>query len=185
MSREQRICVFIDGANTYTACSRLDLELDYDKVLTYWQERGHLVHAFYYTAIKDNESGSRNPVKDLATRLAYNGYRVVTKGAKSFRESDGSTTIKGNMDIELAIAMLKMSTGRKMDCAVLFSGDGDFRRLVEAVQDEGVHVVVISSTKTKPVTCSDELRKQADGFLDIADLPDIHRSRAGGGGGNG
>ena len=57
-----------------------------------------------------------------------------------------------------------------LDHAVLFSGDGDFRRLVEAVQRKGVRVTVVSTVKSQPPMAADELRRQADAFVDLADL---------------
>jgi hypothetical protein len=53
---------------------------------------------------------------------------------------------------------------------VLFSGDGDFRSLVEAVQRRGVRVIVVSTISTQPPMVADELRRQADEFIDIVAL---------------
>ena len=79
------------------------------------------------------------------------------------------------MDIELAIDMMEMSDN--LDHIMLFSGDGDFRRLVEAVQRKGVRVTVVSSVKTTPPMVADELRRQADHFLDLDELaPMIQRA---------
>jgi uncharacterized LabA/DUF88 family protein len=72
------------------------------------------------------------------------------------------------MDIELAIDMLELAD--KMDHAVLFSGDSDFRRLIEAVQRRGVRVSVVSSIRTTPPMVADELRRQADQFLELAEI---------------
>ena len=53
---------------------------------------------------------------------------------------------------------------------MLFSGDSDFRRLVEAVQRKGVRVSVVSSIRTSPPMVADELRRQADHFLELAEI---------------
>jgi uncharacterized LabA/DUF88 family protein len=53
---------------------------------------------------------------------------------------------------------------------VLFSGDGDFRALVEALQRSGVRVTVISTIAVQPPMIADELRRQADVFTDLKDL---------------
>jgi uncharacterized LabA/DUF88 family protein len=55
---------------------------------------------------------------------------------------------------------------------VLFSGDGDFRSLVEAVQAHGRRFTVISTLTTRPPMVADDLRRQADQFVDLADLRD-------------
>jgi uncharacterized LabA/DUF88 family protein len=79
------------------------------------------------------------------------------------------------MDVELAVDVMEM--GGHVDHIVLFSGDGDFRRLVEAVQKKGVRVTVVSSIKTQPPMVADELRRQADIFVDLGDLaPHIARA---------
>lgn len=167
-----KTAIFVDGANTYSAALRLDTEIDYMKVLEKWNTPPHdLLRAFYYTAIRETYDKGPNPVRNLGTFLSFNGYRVVTKMGKQF----GDGTFKGNMDIEIAVGMLR--TSRHIDHAVLFSGDGDFRSLVEAVQDDGVRVTVISTIKSSPPTCAEELRKQADSYLDLTDLPDICRPR--------
>jgi len=93
---------------------------------------------------------------------------MVTKPAKEFTDASGRRKIKGNMDIELAIDVLEMAD--HLDNIVLFSGDGDFRRLVEAVQRKGVRVTVVSTVKSAPPMVADELRRQADDFIDLSSL---------------
>jgi len=169
---EDRLAVFIDGANLYAASRGIGFDIDYRAMLAYFRARGHLMRAIYYTALVDSEEYS--PIRPLVDFLAYNGYTMVTKPLKEFTDAAGRRRIKGNMDVELAIDMLEMAP--HMDHAVLFSGDGDFRRLVEAVQRKGVRVTVISTIKTQPSMIADELRRQADQFYDLADLaPEIAR----------
>ena len=133
-----------------------------------FQSRGNLLRAFYYTAlIEDQEYSSIRPLLDW---LDYNGYTVVTKPAKEFTDSTGRRKIKGNMDIELAVDAMEMAD--HIDHLVLFSGDGDFRPLVEAVQRKGMRVTVVSTISTQPPMIADELRRQADQFLDLAELQD-------------
>ena len=126
----------------------------------------HVIRAYYYSAVLETEEYS--PLKPLTDWLAYNGYTLVTKPAKEFTDSTGRRRVKGNMDIELAIDMLELAD--KIDHAVLFSGDSDFRRLVEAVQRRGVRVSVVSSIRTTPPMVADELRRQADQFLELAEI---------------
>lgn len=166
MSVQQRSALFIDGANLYAATKALGFDIDYKRLLKEFQSRDNMIRAFYYTAmIEDQEYSSIRPLIDW---LDYNGYRVVTKPAKEFTDSTGRRKIKGNMDIELAIDALELAP--HIDHMVLFSGDGDFRSLVEAMQRRGVKVTVVSTIQTQPAMVSDELRRQADEFLDLVQL---------------
>lgn len=166
MTGTQRSALFIDGANLYATTKALGFDIDYKRLLKEFQSRDHLLRAFYYTAmVEDQEYSSIRPLIDW---LDYNGYRVVTKPAREFTDSMGRRRFKGNMDIELAIDALELSP--HIDHMVLFSGDGDFRSLVEAMQRRGVRVTVVSTIQTQPAMISDELRRQADEFLDLAAL---------------
>ena len=162
----EKIALFIDGANLYAASKSLGFDIDYRKLLASFQKRGYLLRAYYYTAlIEDQEYSSNRPLIDW---LDYNGYKVVTKPAKEFTDSMGRRKIKGNMDIELAIdAMEQCHTA---DHLVIFSGDGDFTTLVEALQRRGRKVSVVSTMATQPPMIADDLRRQADHFIDLVSL---------------
>lgn len=166
MAEVERIALFIDGANLYATAKSLGFDIDYKKLLKEFHSRGRLVRAFYYTAlVEDQEYSSIRPLIDW---LDYNGYAIVSKPAKEFVDSLGRRKIKGNMDIELAVDAMEMAD--HVDHIVLFSGDGDFRSLVEAVQRKGVRVSVISTITTQPPMVADELRRQADEFVDLVHL---------------
>src|SRR5918912_3942383 len=170
---EERIAIFIDGANLYSAARGLAFDIDYRRLLDLFRSKGRLIRAFYYTALVEDQEYS--PIRPLIDWLDYNGYTMVTKPTKEFTDSLGRRKIKGNMDIELAIDVLEMA--EHLDHVILFSGDGDFRRLVEAVQRKGLRVSVVSTIKSSPPMVADELRRQADDFVDLADLaPSIMRS---------
>jgi uncharacterized LabA/DUF88 family protein len=162
----ERVALFIDGANLYSASRNLGFDVDYRNLLEFFRKKCHVIRAYYYSAVLETDEYS--PLKPLTDWLAYNGYTLVTKPAKEFTDAAGRRRIKGNMDIELAIDMLELA--RKIDHAVLFSGDPDFRRLVEAVQRKGVRVSVVSSIRTSPPMVADELRRQADQFLELAEI---------------
>jgi uncharacterized LabA/DUF88 family protein len=160
------IAVFIDGANLYATAKTLGFDIDYKRLLREFQSRGTLLRAFYYTAItEDQEFISIRPLVDW---LDYNGYTVVTKATKEFTDANGRRKLKGNMDIELAVDAMELA--QYVDQIVLFSGDGAFRSLVEAVQRRGVRVTVISTISSQPPMIADELRRQADVFTDLAEL---------------
>jgi uncharacterized LabA/DUF88 family protein len=159
---KEKLALFIDGANLYATAKSLGFDIDYKRLLREFQSRGDLLRAFYYTAvIEDQEFSSIRPLIDW---LDYNGYTVVTKPTKEFVDQTGRRKIKGNMDIELAVDAMELAG--HIDHMVLFSGDGDFRSLVEAVQRRGVRVSVVSTTSTQPPMIADELRRQADQFVD-------------------
>jgi uncharacterized LabA/DUF88 family protein len=166
VSSANRIALFIDGANLHSTAKMLGFDVDYKRLLEEFQGRGTLVRAFYYTAvIEDQEFSAIRPLLDW---LDYNGYTVVTKPAKEFIDAGGHRKVKGNMDIELAIDAMELA--EHVDQIVLFSGDGDFRSLVEAVQRRGVRVAVVSTISSQPPMIADELRRQADVFTDLVEL---------------
>jgi uncharacterized LabA/DUF88 family protein len=162
----ERIALFIDGSNLYAAARALGFDIDYKRLLEMFQGKGRLVRAFYYTALVEDQDYS--PIRPLVDWLDYNGYTMVTKPTKEFTDAMGRRKIKGNMDIELAIDVMEMA--ERLDHIVLFSGDGDFRRLVEAVQRKGVRVSVVSTVRSQPPMVADELRRQADTFVELQDL---------------
>jgi uncharacterized LabA/DUF88 family protein len=165
-SFSDRIALFIDGANLHATAKTLGFDIDYKRLLKEFQSRGTLVRAFYYTAvIEDQEFSSIRPLIDW---LDYNGYTVVTKATKEFVDASGRRKVKGNMDIELAVNAMELA--EHVDQIVLFSGDGDFRSLVEAVQRCGVRVTVVSTISSQPPMVADELRRQADVFTDLKEL---------------
>ncbi|SBV95273.1 conserved hypothetical protein [uncultured Alphaproteobacteria bacterium] len=170
---QERLGLFIDGSNLYAAARALGFDIDYKRLLELFAEKGILVRAFYYTALIEDQEYS--PIRPLVDWLDYNGYTMVTKPTKEFTDASGRRKIKGNMDIELAIDVMEMA--EHLEHIVLFSGDGDFRRLVEAVQRKGVRVTVVSTVRSQPPMVADELRRQADNFIELSELqPMIARS---------
>ena len=159
----ERIALFIDGSNLYAAARTLGFDINYKNLLEVFTERGRMVRAFYYTALIEDQEYS--PIRPLVDWLDYNGYTMVTKPTKEFTDNAGRRKIKGNMDMELAIDAMEMAP--HLDYIYLFSGDGDFRSLVEAVQRKGVRVTAVSSIKTNPSMIADELRRQADAFIEL------------------
>jgi uncharacterized LabA/DUF88 family protein len=163
---EERVALFIDGSNLYATARALGFDIDYKRLLGFFRERSRLLRAIYYTALLDDAEYS--PIRPLIDWLDYNGYMVVTKPAKEFTDALGRRKIKGNMDIELAVDVMRLCDS--LDHIVLFSGDGDFRSLVEAVQGRGRRVSVVSTLTTRPPMVADDLRRQADQFIDIVQL---------------
>ena len=162
----EKIVLFIDGANLYATSKAIGVDIDYRRLLAEFGAKAYLLRANYYTAlVEDQEYSSIRPLIDW---LDYNGFTVVTKPAKEFTDSMGRRKIKGNMDIELAIDAMEQS--ETVDHLVIFSGDGDFTTLVEALQRRGRKVSVVSTMATQPPMIADDLRRQADHFIDLVSL---------------
>ena len=166
------VALFVDGASLHATAKALGFDIDFRRLLAEFERRGTLLRAFYYTAvIEDRGISSIRPLLDW---LDYNGYTVVTKVTKEFVDADGRRKVKGNMSIELAVDAMEIAG--QVDEIILFSGDGDFRSLVEALQRRGVRVSVVSTIATRPPMIADELRRQTDVFIDLAELkPKIGR----------
>jgi uncharacterized LabA/DUF88 family protein len=164
-----RLALFIDGANLHAAAKNLGFDVDFKRLLEEFRKRGLLIRAYYYTTLVEDQDYS--PIRPLVDWLDYNGFTLVTKPAKEFTDRDGRKRYRGDMGIELAVDMLELAP--RADHMVLFSGDSDFAPLVAAVQRKGVRVTVVSTLKSQPPMASDDLRRQADAFVDLADLADI------------
>ena len=163
-SKSNCVALFIDGVSLHATSRTLGFDIDFKRLLKEFEDRGSLLRAFYYTSmIEDQEYSSIRPLTDW---LSYNGYTVVTKAVKEFTDASGRRKVKGNMDIELAVDAMALAD--QIDQIVLFSGDGAFRYLVEAIQRRGVRVTVVSTISTQPPVIADELRRQADVFTDLA-----------------
>ena len=167
--KDERLALFIDGSNLYAAAKSLGFDIDYKLLRTEFMRRGKLLRAFYYTALLDNEEYS--PIRPLVDWLNYNGFTMVTKTAKEYTDSQGRRKVKGNMDIELTVNAMELAP--HVDHIVLFSGDGDYKPLVESLQRQGVRVSVVSTIRTQPPMISDELRRQADNFIELEGLRDV------------
>jgi uncharacterized LabA/DUF88 family protein len=163
---DERVALFIDGANLYSAAKALAFDIDYRKLLEEFRKRGRMIRAYYYTALVEDQDFS--PIRPLVDWLDYNGYTLVTKPAREYTDATGRRRFKGDMDVELAVDLLQAASF--VDHAFLFSGDGDFLAALEAVQRKGVRVTVVSTIKSNPPMVADDLRRAADCFVDLADL---------------
>lgn len=165
--KEERVAMFIDGANFFAAARALSFDIDYRRLLEVFASRSRLVRAFYYTVLIEHQE-EFSPLRPLVDWLGYNGYHMVTKVSKEFTDAPGRRKIKGSMDIQFAIDVLEMA--EKVDHIIIFSGDGEFRSLVEACQRKGVRVSIVSTMRSSPPMVADELRRQADHFIELSDL---------------
>ncbi len=167
--KDERLALFIDGSNFYAAARVLGFDIDYKLLRLEFMRRGKLLRAFYYTALLENNEYS--PIRPLLDWLHYNGFSLVTKPTREYTDSQGRRKAKGNMDIELAVDAMELAP--RVDHIVLFSGDGDFRPLVKSVQRQGVRVSVVSTTRSQPPMIADDLRRQADNFIELDDLKEV------------
>ena len=166
---QERIGLFIDGANLYAAARSLGFDIDYKRLREEFEGKARFIRALYYTALIEDQEYS--PIRPLVDWLDYNGYTLVTKPTKEFTDSMGRRKVKGDMDIEIAVDMMELAD--VLDHIVLFSGDGDFRRVIEAVQRKGVLVTVVSTIRSQPPMIADELRRQADNFIELQDIEPV------------
>lgn len=167
--KDERLALFIDGSNLYAAAKSLGFDIDYKLLRHEFMRRGKMLRAFYYTALLENDDYS--PIRPLVDWLHYNGFNMVTKAAKEYTDRDGRRKVKGNMDIELCVDAMELAP--YVDHIVLFSGDGDFRPMIDAIQRKGVRVSVVSTIRSNPPMISDELRRQADNFIELDELRDV------------
>lgn len=173
---EEKVAMLVDGSNLYAAAKSLEFDIDYRELLHWVSERGRLVRASYYTTLVENDDYS--PLRPLVDWLDYNGYRMVTKTVKEYTDPAGRKRYRGSVDVDLAVDLVDLAS--HVDHLLLFSGDGDFRRAVEAAQNRGARVTVISTIEGETPSISDELRRQADNFLDLKYLmPYIRRPDSG------
>lgn len=168
---DERTAFFIDGANLYKAARNLGFDMDYKSLLARAHTNCRLVRAYYYTAIQEDKSQDYSPLRPLVDWLDYNGYTMVTRISREYTDATGKRRFKGSIDVELVVDLMMQAP--RLDHIVLFSGNGDFRRAIEAVQQLGVRVSVVSTVKSNPPMASDELRRQADRFIDLADLESV------------
>ena len=163
----KRIALVIDGHNHYATSKLIGLNTDYGKLAAWVSERGMLVRSLYYSMVEESESGTRT-VQPLLDWLDYNGFNVITKPMLIFETADGRRKITGSMHVEMTVDMLDLAP--RLDEIVLVTGHGEMRAAVEAVQRRGVRVTVVSTIKTPSPQVSDDLRRQADEFVDLMTL---------------
>ena len=178
MIKKKSVAILIDGSNLHAACRALGFNMDYKRLLAMFDDC--IFKSYYFTALPpDTEQSTLRPMVDY---LEFNGFTVIKKNWKEFNQSStftcrecsalnvfNSIKNKGNMDIEIAVVALEVAP--YVTDVFFFSGDGDFRFLVESLQRRyGIFVTVFSTIKSNPVMCADALRRQADAFIDLADI---------------
>lgn len=162
----ERTFAFIDGPNLHATVRALGFEIDYRKLLEHLRSQNKLVRILYYTAIVEDQEFST--FRPLADWLDYNGYTMVTKPARGYTDATGRRRFRTSMDVELAVDAMRLADSA--DHVILFSGEQSFSSLVSALQQKGKRVTVISTIETQPAMVADELRRQADHFIDIDSL---------------
>ena len=165
-----RVVIFIDGPSLFAIARALGRDVDYKTLLTHFKTHSSLAAATYFTPLPDDPNET-SPVIKLTDFLEYNGYRVVGKEFKTYTDDNGRRQTKGSLQVELATEMLIASD--HCEYMVIFTGDGALTYAVEAVQRRGVRVCIASSFKLDPPSISNELRRAADDFVELADLQDV------------
>ena len=168
LDEEDKCAIFIDGANLYKTARNLDFDIDYKALLKKTQLESRLIRAYYYTSIQEDRDQDYSPLRPLVDWLDYNGYTMVTKVAREFTDSQGKKRYKGSIDVEMTVDLMLLAD--KIDTAIIFTGNGDFKRAIQAIQEKGVKVTLVSTVKTSPPMVSDDIRRLADHFIDLATL---------------
>jgi uncharacterized LabA/DUF88 family protein len=163
----ERLGLFIDGLSLHATSRALGFSIDFKRLLHLFRQKSQLMRALYYTTLIDDDGP--NPLRPLIDWLEYNGYTTITKPARQYRDDD-SWQPRSKIDVELAVDAMRLR--RLLNHVVLFSGNGDFKALVAALQEGGTRVTVVSTLVTQPAMVADELRRQADQFVDLVDLAD-------------
>lgn len=166
---DERIVVMIDGVNLNATHKALGFDIDFKNLLAYFRSRGRLVKALFYTTVFEHHEYSS--VRPFVDWLEYNGFTLVTKPAREIIDAEGRRWIRGRMHVEMVVDAIRLADA--VDHIVLFAGEGGFRSLVEAIQQMGKRVTVVSTLQSRPPMVADELRRQADQFVDLAELESL------------
>jgi uncharacterized LabA/DUF88 family protein len=158
-----RIALFIDGPGLHYAAKNLGFDIDYRRLLQEFSRFGRVLRAFFYTGTR--EADKFNSARPLIDWLEYNGFTVRAKSVKEFDDGEGRRKMKRNIGVDLAVDALEIAA--LVDHIFLFSGDGDLRVVAAAMQRKGVRISVVSSLRTQPPMIADELRRQADNFIEL------------------
>jgi len=154
--------VFVDVSNLFYSAKSAGVEVNYCRLLEHAVAGRDLIRACAYTGVDPDNPNQRRFIDFLRA----NGYKVICKDIHKYEGG----RIKANLDIEMAVDIMLLS--ENLDVVVIVSGDGDFVRLVEAVQLRGVRCEVISFG----ISTSNELIEAADMFTEIGTLPGIFRN---------
>lgn len=166
----EKIAIFIDGWNlAKTSKEYLNKEIDFKKLLDYFSREAYVLRAFYYIGeVQDPEERKRQ--QSFLTWLKRNGYKVITRPIKTFVDQNGERKEKADLDVDIAIDMFDLAD--KVDKVVLFSGDGDFTRLIERIGMKGVKTMVVSHWGRGKGPIDPKLMEAADEFLDLEEIID-------------
>lgn len=137
---KSRIGLFIDAANIFYSQRTLGWRVDYEKFLAYWNFKGKVTGAYFYTAVISTNK------KQLSffNALEKIGYVVIKREVKIIHDRKNKKTLqKGNFDVKLAIDIILKT--KDFDTAILASGDSDFEPLVEHLRSIKKKVIVVSS----------------------------------------
>lgn len=143
----------------------------YDVIKRLVEEQGTTVlRANVYVAVdtvresKDYEYKEASQKRREKMRLA--GYHIVEKEVKRYRNPDGTESLKANADLDMAVDAILQA--ENLDYIMIGSGDGDFLRLVRALQNKGKRVDAIGFNNV-----SGDLRREVDYYFPGSIIPDL------------
>ena len=156
-----RVAIFVDGGSLFRAASRLNLEVDYEKLLPSLLQGRDLFRAYFYTGFSPGNSKQTSFLRWMQN----NGYRVTQKELTV--SSDGSR--HANMGVEIAIDMLQFAYySKQVNVLVLVSQDADLLYALEKIVQSGARLEVVgvrSMTQESMITVGDY-------FVDLALMQD-------------
>lgn len=147
--------IFIDGASLYYAAQKLDIEIDYTKLLHELTKNNRFLRAFFYTCVdRTNEKQ-----QGFLLWMRRNGYRVITRDLSQFDASK-----KVNLDVEIAVDMMQLVG--YCDTMILVTGDGSLSYAADCVSHKGIQIEVVSLRSM----LSENLLHVCDRFTDLETL---------------
>ena len=136
-----RVAMFVDGANMDLACRTAGYFIDYKKARNFFLAHGLFYAAYYYIADYTASDPMQQRYLDF---LAHADFIVRRKAVKAIRDHEtGERVLKANVDTELILDLI--NTADNYDLAFLFSGDSDFERAVDLLRSRGKRVYVVTS----------------------------------------
>lgn len=167
--QDEPTALLIDGKNFYSTACALDITVDWKLLHQEISRQCRLMQALYFTTLpKGEDEHDHIAAKPTLDWMEYNGWTVCTKPGRAFVDHDGRRKIKGNTDVELAVAAMKLTP--HVGHIVLCTGKADYVPLVAYLQETGTRVTVLSSKAVSPPMIADDLRRKADDFIDLDDM---------------
>jgi len=122
----QKAYAFIDSQNLYLGILHSNWKLDYEKFRNYLRTKYHVTKAYIFIGYVPENTNLYKHLQEAGFILVFKPVLKIHKGKR--------ITYKGNVDAELVLhAMVQFPN---YDKAIVVSGDGDFRCLIEYLESK-------------------------------------------------